>query len=116
METKRGGKREGAGRKPGLASVASEEARSYVMSRIYEEIEPIIAGQIELAKGIYSDKNRDGEIVKVYRKLPDVKVAEYLLSQLIGLPKVASVLQDKPKYTMTEEHKAKINRILGITN
>lgn len=113
METqpKRGGKRDGAGRKRGLASITSEEARKYIVSRIYEEIEPIISGQIEMAKGVYYEKGKD----RVYQKLPDNKVAEYLLNQLVGLPKLSTLIEEKPATTISEEKKAKINRILGLT-
>lgn len=48
--TTHGGKRPGAGRKKGLASVLAEQARAYIAGRVMEEIEPLVAPQIEKAK------------------------------------------------------------------
>ncbi len=112
MENKRGGKREGAGRKKGFASVKAEESRKYVARRIEEELEPILSGQIEMAKGIYT--NTDGNNTKVYKKLPDSKVAEYLLNQLIGRPRDFSEIKIEEKREIDPADKARIDRILGI--
>jgi hypothetical protein len=112
MESKRGGKRPGSGRKKGLASIASEEARKYVVSRIYEEIEPIITGQIEMAKGVYYEKGKE----KIYQKLPDNKVAEYLLNQLVGIPKPSTFVLEKNAPSISEEEKKRIDRILGLSD
>lgn len=46
--------------------------------------------------------------------LQNNKVAEYLLDQLIGLPKITTYLQERPETTISEEKKAKINYILWI--
>ena len=115
MEIKRGGKRNGAGRKRGLASIKAEEARKYLVQRVADELEDILAGQIELAKGIYYETGTGEDIKRVYQKHPDTKVAEYLLNQLIGRPTEFSEIkiQEKPP-DISPERKAKINRILGI--
>ena len=85
--TKRGGKRLGAGRKKGLASIKAEEARKYMVDRVAGELEPILAAQIELAKGAYYETVDDNGKRIVYRKLPDARVSTYLLNQLVGRAK-----------------------------
>ena len=102
METKvsRGGKRLGAGRKRGLASIKAEEARKYTVSRIAEELEPIIAGQIELAKGtFYESEDTDGNKT-IYRQLPNAGVAQYLISQSIGKPKETVDMNVAPVFSL----------------
>lgn len=84
----RGGKRPGAGRKKGLASIKAEEARSYTVKRIAEELEPILAAQIELAKGsCYEEIDGVEGVRRVFKRLPDPRVASFLINQLIGRPK-----------------------------
>jgi hypothetical protein len=84
---KRGGKREGAGRKKGMASIKAEEARKYLCERVAGEMEEILAGQIELAKGVYSEVETGEGYRRIYRKPPDPKAAAYLLNQLVGKAK-----------------------------
>ena len=75
-----GGKREGAGRKKANHTIATEKAREFLISSIVEHLAPIVSAQIESAKGLfYIGKNG-----KVYTKLPDTKVGEYLLNQVAG--------------------------------
>lgn len=46
----RGGKREGAGRKKGLASILADKARDYIAEQIDKELKPIVEKAIEQAK------------------------------------------------------------------
>lgn len=73
----RGGKRTGAGRKKGVASIKAEEARKYLSERVASELEEILTGQLELAKGAYSEVNTDEGFRRIYRRLPDSKAAAY---------------------------------------
>jgi hypothetical protein len=103
----RGGARLGAGRKRGLASIKAEEARKYLVSRVASELEPIITGQIELAKGAYYEE-ADGEGVrKVYRKLPDTRSAAYLVDQAFGRAKETLDMNVKPAFSLIELGKAR---------
>lgn len=48
---KRGGKRVGAGRKPGLASIIAEKSRAYIAEELQKNLKPIVSKAIEDAKG-----------------------------------------------------------------
>lgn len=98
----RGGVRVGAGRKKGLATVKAEEARNYAVQRIAEELEPILAGQIEMAKGAYYEETtEDGERI-VYRQMPDPRVASFLINQVIGKAKETTELNIKPPFSLLD--------------
>lgn len=45
-----GGKREGSGRKRGLASVLAEKTRDYIAQRVVDEQEELVNAQMEKAK------------------------------------------------------------------
>ena len=77
-----GGKRKGAGRKKARHTVASEKAREYLIAQIVEYLAPIVSAQIDSAKGLFYI----GKQGKIYTKLPDTKVGEYLLNQVAGKP------------------------------
>ena len=99
--TTRGGKRPGAGRKKGLASIKAEEARSYTVKRIAEELEPILSAQIELAKGAYYEEIDGTEGVRrVYKSLPDSRVAAFLINQLIGRPKETAEIKVEGAFSL----------------
>jgi len=78
-----GGKREGAGRKKANHTIASEKAREYLITSIVEHLAPIVSAQIESAKGL----SYVGKRGKIYTKLPDTRVGEYLLNQVVGKAK-----------------------------
>ncbi len=78
-----GGKRKGAGRKKARHTIASEKAREYLITSIVEHLAPIVSAQIESAKGL----SYVGEQGKIYTKLPNTKVGEYLLNQVAGKSK-----------------------------
>lgn len=46
----RGGKRPGAGRKPGESTLAAQRVRAFIALKIEEEIAPLVTAQIEKAK------------------------------------------------------------------
>jgi len=73
-----GGKRKGSGRKKAQHTVASEKAREYLITAIKAELEPIVAAQIDAAKGLFYV----GKKGKIYTQLPNTKVGEYLLNQV----------------------------------
>lgn len=77
-----GGKRKGAGRKKAKHTIASEKAREYLTTSIVEQLAPIVSAQIDSAKGL----SYIGKQGKIYTKLPDTKVGEYLLNQVAGKP------------------------------
>ena len=93
MENTRGGKRIGAGRKKGFASIKAEEARSYAVKRIMEELDPILTGQIELAKGASYEAQDENGKKAIFTKLPDKQVAAFLLNQVIGRAKETSEIK-----------------------
>jgi len=78
-----GGKRAGAGRKKANHTIASEKAREYLITSIVEHLAPIVSAQIESAKGL----SYIGKQGKIYTKLPDTRVGEYLLNQVVGKAK-----------------------------
>lgn len=78
-----GGKRKGAGRKKANHTLASEKAREYLINSIVKELAPIVSAQIDAAKGVFYI----GKEGRVYTKLPDTKVGEYLLNQVAGKAK-----------------------------
>jgi hypothetical protein len=80
-----GGKREGAGRKKAKHTIASEKAREFLVSSIVEHLAPIISAQIEAAQGLFYI----GKHGKIYTKLPDTRVGEYLLNQVAGKPNLS---------------------------
>ena len=90
-----GGRREGAGRKKGSKTLLAEKMREKLVERVNKEFTPIINGQIEKAKGIYYEKITSEGDIKIYKKEPDNKAAEYLLNQSIGRPKETMELSGK---------------------
>lgn len=87
MANTRGGKRTGAGRKRGIASIKAEEARKYAVERIVAEIDPILTAQIEAAKGAFYEVDGKDGVKTIYQREPDLKAGMYLANQLIGHPK-----------------------------
>jgi hypothetical protein len=115
--TTRGGTRPGAGRKRGMASIKAEEARKYLTTRVAEELEPILTGQIELAKGAYYEVI-DGEGKKiVYRRLPDSNSAKYLMDQTIGKAKESIDMTVTPVFSLKAlAEKRKLLHVNGQQN
>lgn len=98
----RGGRRAGAGRKKGLASIKAEEARKYLVDRVAGELEEILAGQIALAKGLFYEEVDGDGVKRIYRKLPDPRSAAYLINQAFGRPKENIDLSIAPRFSLIE--------------
>ena len=97
-----------------MASIKAEEARKYLVQRVADELEDILTGQIELAKGIYQKVEEGVSSTRVYQKLPDFSVAEYLLNQLVGRPKEVTEMKLETVHEIDPKRKANISRTLGI--
>lgn len=91
-----GGKREGSGRKKAKHTLASEKAREYLILQIRRHLAPIVAAQIDSAKGL-SYVGRNG---KIYINIPDTKVGEYLLNQIAGKPSVNTELGNESSFVL----------------
>ena len=78
-----GGKREGAGRKKAKHTISSEKAREFLITSIVEHLAPIVSAQIDSAKGLFYI----GKQGKIFTRLPDTRVGEYLLNQVAGKAK-----------------------------
>jgi len=92
------------GRPKGALSSVDLEQRQVAVSRIKPHLLGMIDSQIEVAKGIYYEHKenilgKNGKkqkvIKKVFQKLPNESVGQYLINQVIG----------KPKEMMEVEHK-----------
>ena len=95
-----GGKRFGAGRKKANHTLASEKAREFLIMEIGKHLAPIVAAQIDSAVGM----SYVGERGKIYTKLPNARVGEYLLNQISGKPNMSVEL-------VSEENRAMIIRL-----
>ncbi|MFH1365995.1 MAG: hypothetical protein ABIG99_01225 [Patescibacteria group bacterium] len=80
-----GGKRLGAGRKKARHTLATEKAREFLIMEITKHLAPIVASQIDSALGV----SYVGEKGRIYTKLPNARVAEYLLNQIAGKPNMS---------------------------
>lgn len=68
-----------------LSTLQKEAVRSYLIKAVEKEIEPIVQGHIELAKGIWMEEiDEKGNPIKIYRKAPNQQAAEYLIDQAAG--------------------------------
>ena len=108
----RGGKRNGAGRKKGPATLEKEAAREIVRLRVTAELEPLLAAQIDNAKGLkylvirdkktgkfirvteamarkrsHRELQKDEEIIEVWEKDPSVQAFTDLLNRALDKPK-----------------------------
>ena len=110
METKqRGGKREGAGRKKANHTIAKEKASEYIITKNREHMAPIVAAQIDSAKGL----SYIGESGKIYTQPPNTKVGEYLLNQIAGKPTLSVELNQIHQPTIDLEEKKKIDDVIS---
>ena len=93
MPFKKGEKIPGQGGQKGKARgiVTKDIARDRIIFQINKNKDKILKAQIEAAKGMHVMK--EGQII--YTKIPDTKMGEYLLNQLIGKPKESLEIADK---------------------
>ena len=88
---KTGGKKKGSKHKK---TIEQEQALSILRKMIREKWGPMIKAKIDLASGLYTFKfieveDKKGKIkkrVRVYRKSPDSKSIEDLISRVVGKP------------------------------
>jgi hypothetical protein len=81
--------------------------RGDLHARIELEKQNLIDALLDLAKGAWYDQthfSKEGVpfTVKVYQKLPDKEVAQYLLNQVIGKPKENVAIQGRVNFIMDE--------------
>lgn len=83
VKDNRGGRRAGAGRKRGLASVKAEQIRAYMVKEIAKHTPLLVQTQLDIATGYhYEDvKNR-----RIYKREPEPRAVEYLMNQGAGKP------------------------------
>lgn len=97
-----GGKRLGARRKKAGHTIATEKAREFLIMEITKHLAPIVNAQIDSVTGI----SYIGEKGRIYTKLPNARVAEYLLNQIVGKPNMSVELvseKDKPLIIRLDE-------------
>ena len=75
----------------GTNTKISQLMREALLNKVSTELDPILQGQIDLAKGIVVRKRlklKDGKVVdRYYLSKPDSSAAKYLLDQAIGRAK-----------------------------
>ena len=70
------------------ATIQVEQARAYAVKIILSNLDEILQGMTESAKGLWTEqKDKEGNTIKVYQKAPELKASEYLLNQGIGKAK-----------------------------
>src|SRR3990167_1806301 len=86
------------GRPKGFSAIKAEEARKYIVQRVSDELEPILSGQIELAKGVWIE----GEEGRVYQKPPDIQSAKNLIDQAYGKAKETVEVESTTRLLLDE--------------
>ncbi len=81
--SKGGRPKESRNRKTIEAKVAEELLRGQVLEKIQE----LINAKFDLALGIYFEKIIKGKMIRVYKKEPDNRAIEDLLTRALGKPK-----------------------------
>lgn len=90
-----------------LTTALPDKMRGDLHARIELEQQNLIDALIDLAKGVWFEQssfNHKGEHIptKIYQKLPDKEVAQYLLNQVIGKPKENIAVQGRVNFIMDE--------------
>ena len=90
-----------------VTSALPDALRGDLHARIQFEKQNIIDGLLDLAKGAwYQETHFDKEgkpyVARIYQKLPDKEVAQYLLNQVIGKPKENIAIQGRVNFIMDE--------------
>lgn len=89
---KKGGRPKG---QVGNHTLLAQEMRRRLIEKVYENFDPILDGQMELAKGLFHAEHpvldeSTGLMVrakKIVKEKPDAGTAKYLLDQIIGKAK-----------------------------
>jgi hypothetical protein len=90
-----------------ITSALPDALRSDLHQRIELEKQNLIDALLDLAKGAwYEDthftKDNVPFTVRIYQKLPDKEVAQYLLNQVIGKPKENVQIQGRVNFIMDQ--------------
>jgi len=90
-----------------VTSTFPDALRGDLHTRIEFEKQNIIDGLLDLAKGAWFqethiDKEGNPYTARIYQKLPDKEVAQYLLNQVIGKPKENIAVQGRVNFIMDE--------------
>ena len=90
-----------------ITTALPDALRGDLHTRIEYEKQEIIDSLMDLAKGIWYAQQAfkdDGTpyTLKIYKKLPDKEVAQYLLNQVIGKPKENVAIQGRVNFIMDE--------------
>ncbi len=95
---KNGGKREGAGRKPGIPNKATLEIRDIIDSCV--DFKEVIGKLNELANGItIQEITKEG--INVYTERPDPKASQILLEYRFGKPKQGVEISLPEEYSIS---------------
>jgi hypothetical protein len=75
------------GRPKARHTLQAEQARAYVISRVVNDLLPIMDAQIDAAKGLwYEEITKEGKR-RIYKAKPDIFAGKNLLDQVIGKAK-----------------------------
>jgi hypothetical protein len=99
-----------------VKKIAEAEAKALLVRECKEDLQKIIIGLIELAKGIHREEfKKDGQILRYYKEKPDIRAIEIILHYLIGKPteNVRQYLQFEG-YDTEQLTEALTDRIAGI--
>ena len=84
-----------------------DDLRADLSARVNANWDEIFKALLELAKGAYfedvKETNDGAKLTRIYRRLPDKEVAQYLANQIIGKPKENLTLQGKVNFIMTDD-------------
>ena len=84
-----------------------DDLRADLSDRVKANWEDIFEGLLSLAKGAWYEEKKEGksgiEITRIYQRLPDKEVAQYLANQIIGKPKENLTLGGKVNFMMDED-------------
>ena len=83
-----------------------DDLRADLSARVNANWDEIFEALLELAKGAYFEEVKEtkngAKLTRIYRRLPDKEVAQYLANQIIGKPKENLTLQGKVNFIMDE--------------
>lgn len=105
----RGGRRAGAGAPTDAATAAKVKAAQSAASRFQEraaqDFERIYDALADLAFGVWvQDVDHEGEVTRVYQRIPDRGALQTLIDHLKGRAAVASVTQPDTTITFIAGH------------
>jgi len=87
---KNGGARPGAGRPKGSLGKKARmklEGRELIRKMVSERLSPMLESQLDLAEGLYYEKEDSNGLIKVYKNKPDKGAAQMLIDHAYGRAK-----------------------------